>query len=262
MHQGDREQLGHRKLAALRLRLTAIAAGDDTLHQHHQAGVLFSALADSAWWLDGSTRRNDANRLLVKAKVHFGTARERLGASQGLDHLALLIDEALLMARLYRLWNNEGYLTSAQAWADEAAGSLGDVATSPREKPDYWHLLAIATSVQMQLAWGLPLGYGGELDHVKAERLAAKAEELFLAERASSPDGERAYRSHLLLLALVHGKIGKKRSRRKLALQAGVSADTHKDRAHMLRATVIMGAGNFGDRQLRKLQDSRAISAS
>lgn len=261
MSNGDREQLRHDKVAALRLRLAALDEGEPTFQQFHQTGVLLSALADSAWWIGGRHWQKHANRLLSKANEMFGSARLHLPANDNVAHAGLMADRAMWAVRMWR--SHEGtthYQQTAEECLELARQKLAHwTQDGLTANPDAWHQMGIVHMLDSQVAWGKVFGYGNKVDAHRARRSEEQAKRFFGQERALTLDGERAYRSFLLTSALAHGIYGDRGQQHYHALLAFKSAKRHGDRPHRARAAAIIAAGRQGERLLRLMQDGKTV---
>jgi hypothetical protein len=264
--EADRAQNAHDVPTAIWIRLEAVKADTATPHDHHQLGVLLSELAESARRIGNPSWEQQAELLLRHAQHHFAIANGILEIRE--ENLAL---HAGIQC--------DALLTQARgSWFAQPIESAATVVVSGkvvamviklletrledrrnRNKPAIQHQLAIAFSFAARLSWGRALGYRANEARTTALGYSELAWTYFQREDRSL-DNHRAFRSHILTMALAHGANGESKTRRALAAEARRSAIAAKDASHARRARIIWWFGNRGERWLRKRRDGKLIT--
>lgn len=255
MTNADEAQQRHDLGTALNQRLAAIRAGKATWQDHHQVGVLLSALAYSAQLMGVRDWPSSAARLLHQALDHYATAYYQLDRQVTDDRERRVLkagvncDWLLATARLARSGGNGLKHLEAVQGMQEVYTDLTQAAI---DAPDVRHQLAIIQSFAGQMAFGSWLGFAARPDVEKGETLGNRADYSFGLEREKTPDNERAYRSHLLAFALAYDAGGKYLRRISLAWTAAKSARIYNDKGHFKRALAVMLLGRRGERIARQ----------
>lgn len=259
MSEGHELQTRHRLAGAIEAHRRAISDGTATWSTHHQLGVCLSELAESARRIGNRGWRHAAGRFLLEAELCFGRAAELRGRNPEdlADHVAIICDRQLARARWH--WFDPGTVYSAEKSMTEIALAIRTLKVMSRRRVDY-HQLAIAHGFLARLEWGRLLGFNGEPNVVMATDYNTMTMERFSSINANSLDRQRAYRSHLLAIALANGANGNGSTRRTYAMLAAQSAAMYTDRSHELRARVIQWCGNWGENLMRRLRDAKAIA--
>lgn len=267
MSEADDAQNRHDLPTAIRARLDAVSAEGATAQAHHQLGVLLSELAESARRIGGPGWDQQARLLLSHAQRHLRIANDMLEVCREnlVLHAGIHCDAAIALAR-------ESWLATQRfegAMKVVAAGEAVNMAIELLERwlrgpetprtPALVHQLAIAFSFAARLKWGQALGFAASEESTAAMGYGDLAATYFERE-GLGPDDGRAFRSHLLTMALAYDESGRASMRRYHARLARILAKSAGDVSHARRARVIWWFGNRGERWLRRRRDGKVIA--
>lgn len=253
----DEKQHQHDLPGALNERLATLRSGSTNWHEWHQTGVMLCSLAESAFIQFGMKRwRNDILDLLAGAQEFFVTALKFVPEDQPLARCAIICDQELARAFMRRF---EHVYVARKSWPGLAAviEELQEMRPSAARN----HQLAIAHSFVARAEWWRALGETSALLAGLAQDHEAMATSLFRANLPNSPDGGRAFSSHLLAMALIHERsispVRTRDWRRRYVLPALRLAMQSGDSAQAARAVIIGLHGNDGERTIRACRDKR-----
>jgi hypothetical protein len=249
--------------AFLQEREAKIRTGTATWDDFHQAGVAWSELAESAWWIQMEGWQRAVHRFGQLGMKRFDQALERVHGGDMVAICAIHADIAMLRARQGR-FNDDKPVWEAIERLDWVITTLKGMIDTPADnvRGSAVHKLAIAYGFLSRLYWGYCLGFCKDVVEESAVWASEQATHYFDREALNPPDAERAYRTHLLMQALAEDRKGNAFNRRQFARLAGRSARRYGDRRHTYRACAIYLLGSRGEGLLRKQRDSRVIDAA
>lgn len=254
MSSADAQQLRHNVPEALALRLKALREGSEDWHEWHQAGVLTSALAQSAWYQFGTDSDSSEmiNDLLAYAYWLFDQATLFVPADNKIAAYAIECD--WIMSKFFKLYILEYYFAADQVRTLEPViWSLNQTPLSPACA----HQLLIAHSFTARMSSLVALA---QPENFLASEQAAHHEvtvkKLFDAHASTSPDQGRAYCSHLVAMALVHSQLETARWRRTYLWSAFRLAMRLGDAKQVARIIMIARYGMDGERRIRARRDT------
>lgn len=256
MSQGGKAQQRPNVPGALGARLQRIHTHNAMWDDYHQAGVGLSELAETAYMIKSDSWRGQSEELLHKALEYFGVAEASAPSGNLIAPVSIKCDRMMAEARLARISDASERSTRAIRGLQEAAGTLGPICDKDRAAH---HQLAITYEFLSRLYWGDRLGLETLRIPTEALRYKNAADRLFEEEASTTPDGQKAYRTHLLVSAValdVHGDGERKRT---AALKAAKLARAYTDYWHLARASAIMTGGKAGEVILRRVRFSGTL---
>ncbi|HSE61546.1 MAG TPA: hypothetical protein VLA88_04610 [Candidatus Saccharimonadales bacterium] len=263
MEEVTKEQLAKMAPRFLRERENRIADGTATWDDYHQAGVGWSELAESAWWLRMEGWWRAAALFGQFAVERFDEALARVPAGSLVPALAIRTDRAMALVRGNRQSDTHLPWTALNELDDIISGLTVTLTGAPGDlRAAAIHQLAITHGFKSRLCWGSALGFRKSVAHARAVQSSADALEYFDLEAMNSPDRETAYRTHLIMQALAQSRHGNANARRQLCKLAIRSAQTNGDARHQYRGCLVYLMGGLGEKLLRKRRDTSVVLAA
>lgn len=270
MTTADDKQRRHDVPGALGERLDALRRGTQDGHEWHQAGVLVAQLATSAFLVHGrKDGRAPAWDLLRHARELYMQALRRTPAPDTLAQYAIMCDDELALAFTCHVRGSHTNPVNPPARARWEAMFAELVKLPPT--PARTHQLAIAYGFAARAYCWQYMTDGNFQTADIARDYEKTANRLFEENAAESPDGQRAYCSHLLAMALLHHQlhvagwrkqnVWRKQwaARKQRVAPAFMLALRANDFKQVMRAVVIGALGTNGERWARSRRDKPEV---